>query len=122
MSSRHPPRLPLIVFTTAAALLAGCSTYEEKTAAIVQGFHAGDYAAAAAVAKSGLEDADSRDKTVWKLEYAASERAAGHWEESLKAFDAAEDDLRKWDEAPAFSLSNETAATLINLTYLPYRG
>lgn len=114
-------RLPFSLLA-AAALLSGCSTYEDKSKAVVQDFHAGDYAGAAIAAKAGLEDAHSRDKLVWKLEYAASERAAGHWEQGLKAFDDAESDLRKWDEAPPISITSESAATLVNLTYLPYRG
>ena len=115
-------RLPFVAFLAAAGVLAGCSTYEDKTKAVAQDFRAGDYAGAAIAAKAGLDDAHSRDKLVWKLEYAAAQRAAGHWEESLKAFDDAESDLRKWDDAPALSISDETAATLVNLTYLPYRG
>lgn len=117
--SRRSNILPLLV---AASFLAGCSTYEDDTKALANHFHAGEYALAAAAAKDGLNDAPDRDKLVWKLEYAAAERAAGNWSVSNIAFEDAEADLVKWDEAPDLLLSNETAATLVNLTYLPYRG
>lgn len=103
-------------------MLAGCSTYEEESRALSNHFHAGEYALAARVAKEGVEDAPDRDKLVWKLEYAAAERATGNWSASNAAFEDAEADLVKWDETPDFLITGETAATLVNLSYLPYRG
>lgn len=118
---RFAPRAHTLLLS-AAALLSGCATYEEQSAAVARYAESGQYATAASEAKVHLDDAADRDKLVWKLEYAACERAAGHWQASVTAFDDAETDLRKWDEAPDLLISSETSATLVNLTYLPYRG
>ena len=114
-------KLPLPLLA-AAAMLAGCATYEEQSAAVANHFRSGEYARAAQMAREGVEDSPDRDRLVWKLEYAAAERAAGNWQVSNGAFEEAEADLVKWDETPDILLSGETAATLVNLTYLPYRG
>lgn len=119
----HSSRRRLMPLLAAAAtLLAGCSTYDDDTKAVTNHFHSGEYALAAEAAKEGLNDATDRDKLVWKLEYAAAERAAGHWQVSNLAFEDAEADLVKWDDAPDILVGSESAATLVNLTYLPYRG
>lgn len=110
------------LFAAAATLLAGCSTYDDETKAVTNHFHAGEYALAAEAAKAGLDDSADRDKLVWKLEYAAAERAAGRWQASNRAFEDAETDFVKWDNEPDILLTSESAATLVNLTYLPYRG
>lgn len=112
--------LPLLA--AAATLLAGCSTYDDESKAVMNHFHAGEYSLAAEAAKAGLNDATDRDKLVWKLEYAAAERAAGRWQVSNLAFEDAEADLVKWDNEPDILVGSESTATLVNLTYLPYRG
>ena len=119
---RLRPAIRPLLLAASAALLSACASYEEESAAVANSLEAGQYAAAASAAKAGLDDAPERDRLVWKLEYAACERAAGNWQASLTAFDDAEADLRKWDDAPDLLVSSETSATLVNLTYLPYRG
>ena len=65
---------------------------------------------------------NNKDTIVWRLEQGAALRAAGQYQESIAAFDAAEERINSYDDKAKTSISHETAALLSNQANLPYRG
>ena len=107
----------------ALAGFSGCSTsYEKDAAALARDWSRGDYAAAADFAGKKSDAARDADRLLWQLEWGAATRAAGRFDESVRAFDAALETLSQWDRTPDVSLSSETLAALSNMNALPYRG
>ncbi len=102
---------------------AGCATYKDDTEALRASWSSGHDQNAATIAdKAAHSRANSVDAVIWQLEAGAAYRGAGRIAESIEAFAIAAARMAEYDEAPDVSLSAETAATLTNLSYLPYRG
>jgi hypothetical protein len=107
----------------ALALMAtGCKTYEEQNK-VIGYWRAGNITNAVAEAtKQADKNADNKDAIVWRLEQAATLRAAGKYEESNKAFDQAQQKIDSYSEKAKVRLGQETAALLSNQANLDYEG
>lgn len=110
------------LFVPAAGLIflvAGCQTYKPP----MESWRQGNVADTAKqfTAKAEKNKAD-KDTVIWRLEEGAALRAAGQYQESIAAFDAAEDKINAYDEQAKVSVSKETGALLSNQANLPYKG
>ncbi len=103
-------------------LFAGCASYTNQTQDLRAVWRAGDYPAAAQIAKAGSANSSSTDAVLWDLEAGAAARAAGDTAGSLAAFQRADTLFDYWDTQPEISISRESASLLVNPTVLPYRG
>lgn len=111
-----------ISFLAAVGVLSGCASYEDDAQKLRAEWARGNFAAAAAVAGTALEEADGNDRLLWQMERASTLRALGNAEEASSAFEAAAGTLAHWNETPEILLSREALAGLTNLSALPYRG
>lgn len=112
------------IFPAAAITLlaTGCSTYQQKNQ-VIRYWQQGNVAAAAKEATRQVEDnPHNKDTVIWRLEQGATLRANGQFEESNKAFDAAQDKMEQYAEAAKVSISKEAGALLSNQAELPYVG
>lgn len=112
------------IFPAAAITLlaTGCSTYQQKNQ-VIRYWQQGNIPAAAKEATKQVEDnPDNKDTVIWRLEQGAVLRANGQFEESNKAFDAAQDKMDQYAEAAKISVSKEAGALLSNQAELPYVG
>ncbi len=118
-----PSRSALPAVLLAAALFSGCATYNTKTQGLGTAWNAGEWQRAAQEAQAGSKDHEgSADALVWRLEEGATLRGAQQFAASNEAFDKAEQRVTEFDKAAEVSVSDEFAASLTNLSYLPYRG
>ena len=109
-----------ISFLAAVAVLSGCASYEDDAQKLRAEWARGNFAAAAAVAGTALEESDGNDRLLWQMERASTLRALGNAEEASSAFEAAAGTLAHWNETPEILLSREALAGLTNLSALPY--
>jgi hypothetical protein len=120
---------------TTLLLLAGCSTYSQKTADRDAEFRTGRLAAAAGRAdRDGEKHHKGKDGVIHRLEQGAILRALSSSPEtppasagdivarSNAAFDAAEERINQYEERAKVKVASETTALLTNLANLPYRG
>ena len=113
---------PWLAAALAAAVLTGCTTYQEQNK-IHQYWRQADLASAEREARAlGRKNETGKDTVIWRLEEGAVLRARGHYTNSLAAFDQAEARIAKYDEAAKVKLGNEAGALLSNQANLPYRG
>jgi hypothetical protein len=117
------PTFMFLAALCAIALLTGCQTYKSQNAVTTDYWQRGDVAAAereSAVKAQGA--ANGRDAVIWQLEHASILRAAGKFEDSVKAFDVAEEKVNQYAEQAKVKLGREAAATMSNQANLPYEG
>lgn len=110
---------PILMLTLAACLTGtGCVTYKPSEL-----WRQGNVQKAA---KQFTAQADKKskgkDSVIWRLEQGAALRAAGQHQESITAFDAAEEKINWHDEQAKTSISQEAAALFSNQANLPYEG
>jgi hypothetical protein len=118
-----PARAGFAVFATLLLLLAqGCSSYEKDVGGIIAGLRGGDVDSALRKARGQARDAGETDRLLWQLEWGATARAGNSNDESIRAFDGALETLAGLDQKAGISVSDETLATLDNLSSLPYLG
>ena len=112
-----------LLFAAAISLLAtGCRTYEQQNR-VIQYWHQGNLASAAAEAtKMAGQNANNKDAIVWRLEQGAVLRGNGQCEASNKAFDQAQDRIDQYSEEAKVKIGNEAGALLSNQANLPYTG
>jgi hypothetical protein len=116
-------RVQSLFFAAVIGLLAtGCKTYSEKNH-VVDYWRQGNLPKAVAEAdKMADNNANNKDAVIWKLEQGAVLRANGQYDESNKAFDAAQDKIDRYSAEAKIKISNETGALLSNQAELPYEG
>ncbi|MBC2595289.1 hypothetical protein H5P28_13555 [Ruficoccus amylovorans] len=103
--------------------LGGCASYQDETRALQQAWIAGDDVTAAAEARSQADDDPTgTDALLWRLEEGAAYRAGSEFNQSNTAFAQAEARVNYYDSQASFRVSEQTLATLTNLTFLPYEG
>ena len=103
-------------------LATGCQTYRSENH-IIQYWQQGNLPKAVAEATKKADDnQDNKNTIIWRLEQGAVLRAAGQFDDSNKAFDAAEQKIDRYDEEAKIKLGNEAGALLSNQANLPYRG
>lgn len=112
-----------LLFAAAISLLAtGCRTYEQQNR-VIQYWHQGNLASAAAEAtKTANQNANNKDAIVWRLEQGAALRGNGQYEASNKAFDQAQDRIDRYSLEAKVKVGNEAGALLSNQANLPYTG
>lgn len=112
-----------LVCAAGLAVLGGCRTYDQKMRDIQRDYHAGNYVQAAdQVAKCAEASRGTRDELVWTLEEAALTRNAGRFDESLRAFERADQLFEKYQQEAKLRLGREGLSLLTNPTELPYTG
>jgi len=122
MLRRFISRVAVISFISLTAL--GCG-YNNKIEKVISAYQSGQFEESAKLAQE-MADKAAKDKSqsqvVFRLEEGATLRAAGHWNESNRAFEIAHDTVDKFDYDPDFKVTRETGAALTNLSTLEYRG
>lgn len=105
------------------SLVSGCRTYATKTEGVRQVWRAGQ---ADQAVKAFTERAESstngRDEVIWRLEQATALRAAGRFQDSLKAFEQAEARMAEYANRAKVKVGNEAMAAITTPANLPYEG
>ena len=112
---------PLLALTGALCLNGCQSTYPAQRDLYETALRNGGYGAAAEVAEQAL-DSDPRSTTLWSLELAAAQRAAGRTRACADTLEAAESLFREADARPDLALGSEGLATLSDPYRLDYPG
>ena len=106
----------------AGMLAMGCSTYEQKNKVITYWRQGNLPAATTEAQKMADSHTDDKDTIVWRLEQGAVLRASRQYEDSNKAFEAAQNKMERYAEAAKVRVGNEAGALLSNQANLPYEG
>jgi hypothetical protein len=113
---------PLLLAAVVGLLATGCKTYKEQNR-VIDYWHQGRLTNAVAEAtKMADKNANNKDAIIWRLEQGAVLRANGQYEDSNKAFNAAQDKMDQYAQEAKVKISNETGALLSNQAELPYEG
>ena len=106
----------------AGLLATGCKTYQEQNH-VIQYWQRGDLTNAVVEAdKTADKNANNKDAVIWRLEQGAVLRANGQYEDSNKAFDAAQEKMDDYAQKAKVRLGQETGALLSNQAELDYEG
>lgn len=109
----------LAVVWLAGAFGTGCQTYKPP----IESWRSGNFPEAAKQFTAKAEkNKDNKDTIIWRLEQGTALRAAGQYQESIAAFDTAEEKINISDEKAKVSVSGEMKALLSNQATLPYEG
>jgi uncharacterized protein len=113
---------PLLLTAMIGLLATGCKTYQQQNQ-VIQYWHQENLPKAATEAtKKADENANNKDAVIWRLEQGAVLRANGQYDDSNKAFDAAQNKIDQYAQEAKVKISNETGALLSNQAELPYEG
>jgi uncharacterized protein len=117
------PRVQSLLLAAAIGLLAtGCKTYQEQNH-VIQYWQQGNLTNAVVEAtKTADKNAGNKDAIIWRLEQGAALRANGQYEDSNKAFDAAQQKMDDYAQKAKVRLGQETGALLSNQAELDYEG
>jgi hypothetical protein len=106
----------------AGLLATGCKTYQEQNR-VIQYWNQGNLTNAVVEAtKQADKNANNKDAIIWRLEQGAVLRANGQYEDSNKAFEAAQEKIDDYAQKAKVRLSQETGALLSNQAELDYEG
>jgi uncharacterized protein len=112
----------LLLAAVAGLLATGCKTYQEQNH-VVKYWQRGDLTNAVVEAtKVADKNANNKDAIIWRLEQGAVLRANGQYEDSNKAFDAAQEKMDDYAQKAKVRLGQETGALLSNQAELDYEG
>lgn len=123
-SAQHQRPVCLWALFAIAGMVAlqGCTTFNQQNK-FAQHWQRGDLNAAEKEATTTAEkESTGKNAIIWRLEQATILRTLGKYEESNKAFDAAQEQLDRYAEQAKVRLGGETLAMLSNPANLPYRG
>ena len=112
------------LFLTAmvSLLTTGCKTYQQQNR-VIDYWHQGRLTNAVVEAtKMADKKAGGKDAIIWRLEQGAVLRANGQYEDSNKAFDAAQQKMDDYAQKAKVRLGQETGALLSNQAELDYEG
>src|SRR5277367_2610496 len=113
---------PLLLAAVAGLLATGCKTYQEQNH-VIQYWQRNDLTNAVVEAtKTAAKNANNKDAVIWRLEQGAVLRANGQYEDSNKAFDAAQEKIDDYAQKAKVRLGQETGALLSNQAELDYEG
>jgi uncharacterized protein len=113
---------PLLMVAAIGLLAPGCKTYQQQNQ-VIQYWRQGDLPKAVTEAnKMADKNAGNKDAVIWHLEQGAVLRANGQYEDSNKAFDAAQVKIDQYAQEAKVKIGNETGALLSNQAELPYEG
>lgn len=106
----------------AGFLGAGCKTYQQQNK-VIDYWHQGEITNALNEAtKEADKHANGKDAVIWRLEQGATLRAAGRYDDSNQAFDAAQNKIDEYSQMAKIRLGQETGALLSNQANLAYEG
>ena len=106
----------------AGLLATGCKTYQEQNH-VIKYWQQGDLTnAVIAATKAADKNTGNKDAVIWRLEQGAVLRANGQYEDSNKAFDAAQEKMDDYAQKAKVRLGQETGALLSNQAELDYEG
>jgi hypothetical protein len=112
----------LLLAAVAGLLATGCKTYQEQNK-VIQYWQRGDLTNAVVEAtKTADKNANNKDAIIWRLEQGAVLRANGQYEDSNKAFEAAQEKMDDYAQKAKVRLGQETGALLSNQANLDYEG
>jgi uncharacterized protein len=112
----------LLLAAVAGLLATGCKTYQEQNR-VIQYWNRGNLTNAVVEAtKQADKNANNKDAIIWRLEQGAVLRANGQYEDSNKAFEAAQGKIDDYAQKAKVRLSQETGALLSNQAELDYEG
>jgi hypothetical protein len=112
----------LLLAAVAGLLATGCKTYQEQNR-VIQYWNQGNLTNAVVEAtKQADKNANNKDAIIWRLEQGAVLRANGQYEDSNKAFEAAQGKIDDYAQKAKVRLSQETGALLSNQAELDYEG
>jgi uncharacterized protein len=112
----------LLLAAMAGLLATGCKTYQEQNH-VIQYWQRGDLTNTVVEAtKIADKNAGNKDAVIWRLEQGAALRANGQYEDSNKAFDAAQEKMEDYAQKAKVRLGQETGALLSNQAELDYEG
>ena len=100
----------------------GCQTYNQQNKGTPLWKNGKVTEAAAEFTKKAEKKKDNKDTVIWRLEQGTALRAAGKLQESLDAFEKAEDKMTSYEEKAKTRIGNEAGAMLSNQANLPYEG
>ncbi len=101
----------------------GCRTYATKTESVRNAWAAGQVDVALKEFSSRVNKAgDGRDGVIWRLEEATALRAAGRFEDSSRAFEAAEARMAEYANRARIRVGNEAMSAMTTPANLPYEG
>jgi hypothetical protein len=113
---------PLLFAAVIGLLATGCRTYEQQNR-VIQSWHQGNLTNAVAEAtKMADKNANNKDAIIWRLEQGAVLRADGQYEDSNKAFNAAQEKMDAYAQKARVRLGQEAGALLSNQANLDYEG
>ena len=94
----------------AGLLATGCKTYQEQNRVIHYWQQGSLTNAAVEATKQADKNANNKDAIIWRLEQGATLRANGQYEDSNKAFDAAQEKMDDYAQKAKVRLGQETGA------------
>ena len=113
---------PLLLAAVIGLSATGCKTYQQQNQ-VIQYWREGNLPKAMTEAnKMADKNAGNKDAVIWHLEQGAVLRANGQYEDSNKAFDAAQVKIDQYAQEAKVKIGNETGALLSNQAELPYEG
>ena len=120
--ARKPCVQSLLLAVMVSLLATGCKTYDQQNQ-VVRYWREGNLPQAVTEAnKMADKNADNKNAVIWRLEQGAVLRANGQYDDSNKAFDAAQQKIDRYAQEARVKISNETGALLSNQAELPYEG
>ncbi|HEX3856812.1 MAG TPA: hypothetical protein VHY30_05910 [Verrucomicrobiae bacterium] len=112
----------MLLAAMAGLLATGCKTYDQQNQ-VVRYWRQGNLPKAVAEAnKMADKNANNKNAVIWHLEQGAVLRANGQYDDSNKAFDAAQQKIDRYAQAAKVKIGSETGALLSNQAELPYEG
>src|SRR5438034_809788 len=98
---------PLLLAATIGLLATGCKTYQEQNR-VIDYWHQGKLTNAVVEAtKMADKNKNGKDAVIWHLEQGAVLRANGQYDDSNKAFDAAQEKIDQYAQAAKVKVGNE---------------
>jgi uncharacterized protein len=112
----------LLLAAVAGLLATGCKTYQEQNRVIRYWQQGSLTNAVVEAAKQADKNANNKDAIIWRLEQGAVLRANGQYEDSNKAFEAAQQKIDDYAQKAKVRLGQESGALLSNQAELDYEG
>lgn len=116
-------KIRLILAALLSLCVFGCATHRSETEEIRKAWAAGNTAEAQKLVDEIVPDKlDSGDEVIWLLEQGSISRANKDIAKSTKALEKAHKKIKKYESEAKIKLGEETAAFLVNQSYIDYKG
>ncbi|MDX8414895.1 hypothetical protein [Intestinicryptomonas porci] len=116
-------KVKLFALSLVTMTMFGCATHKSETEDIRKAWVVGNTTQAQKLVDEIVPDKlDSGDEVIWLLEQGSITRANKDIANSTKSLDKAYNKIKKYEEDAKFKLGEETAAFLLNQSYISYKG